>query len=407
MSLNTSVSGINAAQAALDVASNDLANAQTVGFKSGSQRFSDVYTNAPDTPGIGVRASNIERSFAQGNVQSTGNPLDLAVQGNGFFITSHNGQQQYTRDGQFQIDPATNQLITASGDSVLGYTGATTAGGTLSPLVINQGGLAATPTSSVGANLSLNQGDTAIASSTPFSTTNPNSYNESTSVVAYDSLGDPNHVDLYFRKQAGTGSGSAPDTWQVYAQPVSASGSAVGSATPLTTLNFTSSGTLASGGSAALTVNWGIGAAPSNIAFNFGGTTLAAQNFAVNNTTNNGYPPGTFQNVQIGSDGSIQALFSNNQTTTVGHIALATFSNQQGLQPVSNNAFLSTSTSGNAVVNLPGQGPSGKIASGQLEQSNVDLSSKLVALITDQQAYQANTKSISTDKQDVQSLLQI
>lgn len=408
MSLNTAISGINAAQSALDVTSNDLANVDTTGYKSGNQRFADLYPAANGAAGIGVQSAGIERSFQEGITVTTNNPLDLAIQGQGFFVTSHNGVQRYSRDGRFQIDSTTNQIINSVGDPVLGFAGTTQAGGQIGPLTVNQGAQPAKASSRVGLNLDLNQGDAAIPSSKAFSTSDPTSYSESTSVTAYDSLGNPNHIELYFRKQAGTGSSSAPDNWQVYAQPVTASGSAVGSSTPLlTTLAFNSSGRLASGGSASLTVNWNNGAASSKVAFDFSGTTLAAQPFAINAITNDGYQPGQFQGVQVSKDGTIQAQYSNGQTATVGRLALATFINKQGLAPVSGNEFLATTASGIPALNGPGQGQTGFVMSGQLEQSNVNLSSQLVNLIIEQQAYQANAKTIGTERQNVQNLMQI
>lgn len=407
MSLNTAVSGIKAAQSALNVTSNDLANASTTGFKSGTQRFADIYPSTANSAGLGVRTSSIERSFQQGNTETTSNPLDLAIQGNGYFVTKHNGVQRFTRDGQFQLDPNTSQIVNSAGDQVLGFPGTNTSG-QVGPLTVSQASLAGTPSSQVAVNLNLNQGDTAIPSGSSFSASNPSTYNDSTSVTAYDSLGNANNVNLYFRKQGGTGTATSPDNWQVYAQPLNSSGSSVAPASNIATLNFNSSGQLTSGSSGTLSVpNWGNGAASSNIKFNFAGTTLAAQAFAVNSTANNGFPPGQYQGVKINNSGQVQAQYSNGKTSTVGTVSLATFVNQQGLDPVSNNAFLATSTSGPAAINGPGLGNSGQVMSGRLEQSNVDLSSKLVSLITDQQAYQANTKTISTDKQDTQSLLQI
>ncbi|MGN8158772.1 flagellar hook protein FlgE [Salinisphaera sp. RV14] len=408
MSLNTAVSGIKAAQAGLNVTSNDLANANTTGFKSGTQRFADIYPSTPNSAGLGVSTGNIERSFQQGNTQTTSNPLDLAIQGNGYFVTNHHGTQQYTRDGNFQLNPSTNQIVNASGDSVLGFQGTNTSG-QAGPLTVSRASQAATPTSQVKLSLNLNQGDSAIPSGSSFSASNPNTYNATTSVTAYDSLGNANNVNLYFRKQGGTATATTPAKWQVYAQPVNANGSTVGSASQLGSgLTFSSSGQLTGGSTPApLTVNWGNGAGSSNINFNFQGTSLAAQKFAVNSTTNDGFPPGTYQGVKINNQGQVQTQYSNGQTKTVGTVAVANFVNQQGLNPASNNAFLATTTSGPANINAPGVGNAGKVQSGVLEQSNVDLSSKLVSLITDQQAYQANTKSISTDKQDTQRLLQI
>lgn len=406
MSLNTAVSGINAAQSGLDVTSNDLANANTTGFKSGAQRFADIYPSTPHSAGLGVRTGEIERNFNQGNAQTTSNPLDLAIQGNGYFSTSHNGVTQYTRDGNFHLDPNSNQIVNAAGQQVLGFQGNNTSG-SVGPLTVNRQSLAGTPSSRVKLGLDLNQGDTAIPASSAFSVSNPSTYNASTSITAYDSLGNANNVNLYFQKAGGTGGANSPNQWNVYAQAENTSGNTVGSAQKITTLGFNASGQITSGSTGSLAVNWGNGAANSNIKLDLGGTTLAAQKFAVNSTTNNGFPPGQYQGVKIDSNGQIQTQYSNGKTKTVGNVAVATFINQQGLQSVSNNAFLATTTSGTPAINAPGRGNAGTVASGQLEQSNVNLSAKLVSLITDQQAYQANTKGISTDKQDTQSLLQI
>lgn len=410
MSLNTALSGINAAQNALDVTSNDIANANTTGFRSGTQLLDDIYpANASaDTAGIGVQTGAIERNFQQGAAETTNNPLDLAVQGGGFFIVSNNGAQQYTRDGNFHLDPQTNQLMTAHNDLVLGFAaGAAGSSANLGPLALTGTSQPATPTTQQAIQVSLNTGDPAIASTTAFSTSNPASFDESTSVTAYDSLGNANQIQLYFRQQAGTGSATAPNMWQVYANPVGANGTAVGAPSVLTTLQFSSSGALIGGGRANLTVPWGNGAGTATIAFNFGGSTLANQAFDVGSASGNGFPPGSFQGVSVGSNGAIEAQYSNGQTATVGQLALATFANNQGLTPVSNNLFAATTTSGSAIVNTPGQGQTGMVASGQLEQSNVDLSQQLVNLITEQQAYEANTKSIGTTQQDMTALMQI
>ncbi len=407
MSLNTSVSGINAAQSGLDVVSNDLANANTTAFKAGSARFGDLYPPAgSDSPGIGVKLQDIERNFSQGQLVTTNNPLDLAIQGRGFFIISHAGAQRYSRDGQFHLNP-NNELVNAAGDAVMGYqVGPTgTAAGVLSNLTVGTGNIQARATGNIGVVPSLNQSDPAIG--TAFSQTNPATYDESTSVVAYDSLGDANHVQLYFVKNQGTGTATTPDTWTIYAQPRDSQGNNVGAATNLTTLTFNGSGQLTGGGTASLNVNWGNGSAASTINFNFAGATLAAQQFAINGVTNDGYPPGQFNGATVAKDGTVNANYTNGQKVAMGKIAMATFINQQGLSPVSNNEFVGTQAAGQPVVNAPGVGLAGTLASGKLEQSNVNMSNSLVQLIQYQQTYQANTSAIQTDKQDVQRLMQI
>lgn len=409
MSFMTALSGLLAAQDGLSVAGNDLANVGTTGFKAGSALFSDLYPgSSANVPGDGVTEQEIQQDFAQGTLQTTNDPYNLAIEGSGFFVVQKNGQDHYTRDGAFQLSSG-GQLQTASGSAVLGYgTGANgAANGVLAPIVVPTTNQAAKATSSVSLSAALNTADPVITAA--FNAGNSATYDESTSVVAYDSLGNANHVQLYFVQNAASGSGSAakPGTWTVYAQPENANGSAIGSAKTLTTLAFTASGALQSGGSAALAMNWGNGAAPSNIAFNFSGTTLGAQSFAVDGLTNNGYGPGQFTGATVGDTGQIQAEYSNGQKTTVGNIALATFINDQGLIPLSQNLYTGSERSGQPVINVPGAGTSGTLVSGSLEDSNVQTSNELVQLLNYQEAYQANTSVLQGDWQDTQKLLQL
>jgi flagellar hook protein FlgE len=405
MSLSTALSGLMGAQAGLDVASNNLANASTTGFKSGSALFQDIYAAGSATaPGLGTAQQTTQQDFSEGNLQSTGNPLDLAIQGNGFFVVSKDGQNFYTRDGAFQLSPS-GTLQTASGASVLTFnTNANGASnGTVGPLTVATGNQPAKATSQVGLSAALNTADPTITAA--FNPANSTTYDETTSVVAYDSLGNANHVQLYFVKDPAVG--SAPSNWSVYAQPQNANGSAVGSAKALTQLAFTSSGTLKSGGSATLGVAWGGGAASATIAFNLNGTSLSSQPFAVNGVTNNGFGPGQYTGVSVGSDGAVSATYSNGQTKSIGVVALANFINDQGLAPVSGNLYSASNTSGQPIVNAPGTGQSGSLVSGSLEQSNVQTSNELVTLLKYQEAYQANTSVLQTDQQDTQKLLQL
>ena len=406
MSLSTALSGLLGAQAGLDVASNDLANASTTGFKSGSALFQDIYAagGGSAASGLGTAQQSTQQDFSEGSLESTGNPLDLAIQGNGFFVVSQNGQNFYTRDGAFQLSPS-GTLQTASGASVQTFdTNASgVSKGTLGTLTVATGNEPAKATSQVGLSAALNTADPTITAA--FNPANSSTYDESTSVVAYDSLGNANPVQLYFVKNAA--SGSAPSTWSVYAQPQNANGSAVGSAKALTTLQFTASGALKSGGSAPLNVAWGNGAASSNIAFNFGGTSLASQTFAVNGVTNNGYGPGQYTGVTVSDSGAVSATYSNGQTKSMGIVAVANFINDQGLVPVSGNLYATSNTSGQPVVNAAGTGVNGSIVSGSLEQSNVQTSNELVTLLKYQEAYQANTSVLQTDEADTQKLLQL
>lgn len=407
MTLQTALSGLLAAQTGLNTASNNLANANTTAFKSQTALFEDIYPeNATDVPGTGAATEGISTDLTQGNLTATGDSLDAAIQGNGYFVISNDGSQQYTRDGAFQLS-STGQMETLNGNSLLGYqvnNGVTA--GTLSPITINTGSIAATATSSVGLSLSLNSGDPVIPSGTEFDPNTPSTYSESTSIVTYDSLGNANRTQLYLVQNPA--SATAPSSWTIYAQPQLANGTDIGTApTKLTTLTFSSSGALTSGSPASLPVAWGNGAASSAVAFDFSGTTLGAQDFAINSTTNNGSAPGNYTGTSISSDGSLVSTYSNGQTITNAKIAVANFINPEGLTNISGNLYGENNVSGTASANIPGTGLAGTLKGGSLESSNVSTSDMLVSLIQYQQAYQANTSVIQTEQQDSQRLLQI
>jgi flagellar hook protein FlgE len=467
MSINTAASGLTAAQTGLDTTSNDLSNASTDGFKSQTQLFSDVYAaNESDVPGIGVQSAGIDSNFSQGSQVATGNSLDALVQGSGFFVVNNGGEQQYTRDGAFQLN-SSGSLVTTTGNNVLGYptTSTGTVTGGLGTITVNTGALTAKPSANIGLVTSLNSADSiistgdapsytttgyataAVANSGASSTGSPDAstYNEATSAIAYDSQGNANTVNLYYVQ-------TASNTWNVYALPTASNGSSVGvTATPspvsvaadtttssltdatpavgdevtttttpllLTTLTFAANGSLTSsstanttGGAgvytAPMTVNWGNGTAESSLTFDFTGSTLGAQSFAIAGTTNDGYAPGNYTGTTIASNGAVTANYSNGQTAIAGKVAVANFINQEGLQSVSGNLYAQSTTSGTPVIDTPGTGQAGTILSGNLEQSNVSTSSALVDLIQYQQAYEANASEIQTEQTDFTRLSQI
>jgi flagellar hook protein FlgE len=470
MSINTAASGLTAAQTGLDTTSNDLANAATNGFKSQRQLFASVYAaNESDVPGIGVESAGVDSNFSQGSQVSTGNDLDALIQGSGFFVVNNAGQQQYTRDGAFQLNSSGN-LVTASGDNVLGYptTSTGTVSGGLGTITVNTGALTAKPSANIGLVTSLNSADAILAAGAPSYTstgyatsTAANSgassagtpttgtYNEATSAVAYDSQGNANTVNLYYEQ-------TAANTWNVYALPVASNGSSIGvsatvgstpstpsaandsvsvsspnpptavgqevttTTTPLllTTLTFAANGSLASSSNAdttagagvytaPITVNWGNGTADSSLTFDFSGSTLGAQSFAIAGTTNDGYAPGNYTGTTIASNGAVTANYSNGQTAIAGKLAVANFINQEGLQSISGNLYAQSTTSGTPVIDTPGTGQAGTVLSGNLEQSNVSTSSALVDLIQYQQAYEANATEIQTEQTDFTRLSQI
>ena len=417
MGYNTAVSGLDAAQTDLNTIGNNIANVNTVGFKQSNAQFGDLYAaslagaaGSSTTPGIGVSTVDLSQSFTQGNIQTTGNPLDMAINGGGFFVVNNNGTMDYTRNGQFHVS-ANGTLETNGNLPVQGFqpvAGSNSKFSTiLSNLKINESAMPPQATSQASLVANLNANDTPInTATTRFSPSNPSSYNSSTTMQVYDSLGNPQQVTLYFVQASGTGSANQPNTWNVY-YSAGSSGSTVSSGA-LSTLTFNNSGQLTSGGTSTINVAaWGDGSAPSSIGVSLSGTTLTDASFAVTSENINGYAPGTYSAISVQSNGTIDANYTNGQSKAIGQVALANFANLQGLSPISGNLWSATAAAGNPLVNAPGTAGLGVIQSGAVEASNVGLSSQLVDMIVAQQAYQANTSTIKTQQQDTQSLLQL
>ncbi len=409
MSLLTDLSGVNAAQTNIDTVGNNIANVDTTGFKSSSAQFSALYGNAlATTPGQGVSTSDLAQSFGEGTISQTGNPLDAAIDGNGFFQLQSSSGVVYSRDGSFQVNNS-GQLVNDNGDQVLGFAptangAAANTSGSLQPIQVNQSNIAPVASSTLAVAVNLPSSDAAInTTTTPFSPSNPQSYNESTTTTVYDSLGTNLSLTTYFTQVAGSGS---PNQWQTNWQLTNSSGTAISSgAGP--TLSFNSSGQLVSGSGSISVASLPDGAAPLSIAENFTGTSVSGQSFGVNSITNNGSGGGQLTGVQIGSNGVVTGQYSNGGTQVFGTIALANFVNPQGLVATTGNAWEATTASGPATTGAPGTAALGQLELGALEGSNVDLSTQLVNLITAQQAYQANVQSINIEQQNFQRLLTI
>jgi flagellar hook protein FlgE len=418
MGYNTAVSGLDAAQTDLNTIGNNIANVNTVGFKESNAQFGDLYAaslagaaGSSTTPGIGVSTVDLSQSFTQGNVQTTGNPLDMAINGGGFFIVNNNGTRDYTRNGQFHV--AANGTLENNGNlPVQGFQPIAGSSGrfatVLSHLTVNEAAMPPQATTQANLVANLNANDKPInTATTPFSPTNSASYNSSTTMQVYDSLGNAQDVTLYFSEASGTGGTNQPNQWDVYYSAGNGSGSTASSGA-LTTLTFNNSGQLTSGSTGTINVPaWGDGSASGSIGVNLSGSTLTNASFAVTSENINGYAPGTYSAIAVQSNGTIDAKYTNGQSKAIGKVALANFANLQGLSPISGNLWSATAAAGNPLINAPGTAGLGVIQSGAVEASNVGLSSQLVDMIVAQQAYQANTSTIKTQQQDTQSLLQL
>lgn len=411
MSFQQGLSGLNASSKALDVISNNVANSNTVGFKQSEAHFSDVYAaslsrTGDNQVGIGTMVSSISQVFTQGNVTVTDNPLDVAINGNGFFRMSQNGTISYTRNGQFDVDK-NGYIVNDQGLRLTGYP-ADSSGTILSAsptdLTVDTSDLTPTATSTASVGLNLDSRESAPSNS-PFSMTDPKSYTSSTALTVYDSLGNAHTSTMYFVKSATAGQ------WDMY---TSLDGGAVGAATSLT---FSSSGALSAvsqGGVAvpndaipqSVTVSTGA-VSPLDFTMDFSKTTQFGSSFGVNLMSQNGFSAGRLSGLNIDDDGIVQARYSNGQSRNLGQVALANFTAPNGLVSLGNNQWAESSESGPPLVGKPGTSSLGVLQSSAVEESNVDLTEQLVDMITMQRAYQANAQSIKTEDQIMQTLVNL
>lgn len=410
MSFQQGLSGLNAASQNLDVIGNNVANSSTVGFKESTAEFADIYAGAASATtsiGLGVSVSDVAQDFTQGSITTTNNPLDVAINGQGFFELSQNGATVFSRDGQFQLDK-NGYVVNAQGAQVMGY--AVGANGTIlptatpTPLQIPDSDLGASPTSKVGAGLNLDSSATALNPAN-FNPADSTTYNYATSVTVYDSLGNSHSLGMYFVPTGPNASGE--NVWQVFGTD---DGNVIGGApaTPIGTLTFTTSGAIDTANSTSpmsVTLPIAGGAAtPLTTSIDFTGTTQFGAPSSVNALTQNGYTSGQLSNYTISSTGVIQGSYTNGQTQTLGQIALANFAAPESLAPLGNNLWTQTAASGSPLVGAPNTGSLGSLQSGAVEESNVDLTTQLVDMITAQRDYQANAQTIKTESAIVQTL---
>jgi len=425
MSFQQALSGLSASSTNLDVIGNNVANASTVGFKEGRAEFADMFANAlnggsNNQLGLGARVAQISQQFTQGSVQTTSNPLDTAINGNGFFRVDNNGTVSFSRDGQFQVN-ANGYLVNSTGAKITGYpataTGTITQG-TPVDLQINTADLVPVATTKASELVNLNANAT-VPANPVFSPTDATSYNQQSSMTVYDSLGDPHTLTNYYQLQPAGGTVAA-GTWNVYAtldgSPVTVTnGVAVTDASGNVTANaagqivFNSAGGIASSTPSTLPFQYNAAltngaATPLTFNYDLTGSTEYGTSFSTGSIQQDGYAPGQLTGFSIGPDGTIQGNYSNGHSQAMGQLVLANFANPNGLQAMGNNAWSQTTASGQPVIGTPSSGSLGSLQSSALEQSNVDLTTELVDMITAQRAYQANAQTIKTQDQIMQTI---
>ena len=434
MSFQQGLSGLNGSSKSLDVIGNNIANASTYGAKSSRAEFADVYAGAlngagGNPVGIGVSVAAVAQQFTQGNITTTDSPMDLAINGGGFFqLSDGKNPVVYSRNGQFKLSRE-GYIVNNDQLKLLGYPADGT--GVIQPGLAQQlqlptSGIAPKTTADVKMEFNL---DSRAAITAPvaggISLDNPATYNNATSLTAYDAKGQDVAVTFYFQKNAPATDGST--TYNIFATANGAnfttdsSGAPIAQdalgnpTTPYTTVTFPRTGGAPIFPTGKITMDVPAGTnsrgAPTldipGIQLDLLGATENGSSFAVTNLTQDGYAPGQLSGILIENSGIVMARYSNGQSKPAGQVELASFRNPQGLQPMGGNIWSRTFGSGEAVVGVPGDGNLGALKSGALEESNVDLTGELVNMVTAQRIYQANAQTIKTQDQILQTIVNL
>jgi flagellar hook protein FlgE len=403
-SFSIALSGLTASSSDLDVTANNIANADTVGFKESRAEFADVYASGAvnlntSVTGEGVRLASTAQQFTQGNISTSSSNLDLAISGDGFFTLQSPQGVVYSRNGQFAEDSNGN-VVSSTGQALQVYPPLVNGGfntGALSDLNLQTAQSAPQATSTGTVILNLPAGAT-VPTVAPFNPTNSLTYNQSTSTTVYDSLGNAYPATMYFTQTA------APNVWAVN---MTVNGTQVGAAQDLTFSNTGAQTVPAGGGLTFAGYNPPDGGQAMSMNFNFGQTTQYGGAFGVTSITQNGYATGQLSTVAIDPTGIVSAVYTNGRSTELGQLAMANFPNPQGLKQLGDTNWSQTFTSGNVVQGTASSAGFGSIQSGALESSNVDLTTELVNMITAQRSFDANAQVITTANQESQTVIQI
>ncbi len=447
MSFNIGLSGLYAANKQLDVTGSNIANVNTTGFKSSRAEFADVYAGAnrlgvgKNQVGNGVRLAAVSQQFTQGDVNNTGNVLDMGIQGQGYFVLSDNGSMVYTRAGAFQTSKD-NYVVTSDGLRLQGYAADANGNikkGVLTDLKIDTSALEPKATSLIDQGINLNSSAKSIplpsvppvAGDIVFDPTDETSYTKSFSTKIYDSQGNEHTMEQFYRK-------TDTNQWTMYTLVDGRNPMDPTSTAPLTgTIAFNSDGSVASMATDTTGVPAGAEWSVTNNTFTLKGWIPATQDasgnwiangstestsglrMSMNSTTSyntetarmsqsqDGYATGILSSLSIDSTGVMFASFSNQQSRAIGQVALASFANDQGLQQIGGTRWTETYSSGIPGIDAPKTGTLGSVESNSLENSNVNLTQELVELIKAQSNYQANAKTISTESTIMQTIIQM
>lgn len=419
MSFYTSLSGLKAAQTDLSVISNNVANVGSIGYKKSRAEFGDLISasafQSGNVIGQGTKLNSISQEFTQGGFQTSDRALDLAISGQGFFVTKTGSQMSFTRDGAFSID-SNRYLVDSSGAYVqvmpVDTNGTVTATGISSSQNLQVPLTAGQPKATSEINLSATfPSDADVpANRSVYTASNPyafnrydtNSYNYSSAVTVYDSSGNPQQATIYYTRTSTPDANSTSSNWDarlfIGDQQASADGTASGSPTPLQ-LTFAADGTMTSpSGATTFSSVLPTGASGAiGITMTYGSATRqAASTFTPGAVQQDGKAAGQLNNVSVGTDGLVTATFSDGSSAKLGKVMIANFANPNGLRQLGDSRWGATGLSGDPLVSEAGAGSAGSIQSGALEEANVDITEELVSLISAQRNFSANAKAIET-----------
>jgi len=448
--LFTGASGLTAFGNAVSVVGDNIANVNSLAFKSQTVNFADVFgqtvnvtrSNIANQVGNGVTIGSITRNEAQGSVQSTSTSTDFAINGQGMFVLKdpNSGNIVYSRAGAFLKDASSN-LVNAQGYQVQGWALDSAGNATGSMTSISLSNLAATAQATSKVTAGVNLDSTATAITTAFNPADPTTYNYKAPVTVYDSLGAQHTLNIYYVKKGLDASGNAVWDWHATVDGGALTGGTAGTQTEIgtPTASTVTAGTVTATGTQSLVfdstsgalkteispnlaINWA-NAAPGSISVNFGnatttdaqgttgtgtnGTVQLAGTFATRSMTADGYTSGFLSSLETDSTGRITGVFTNGQRRGLFQMALANFPNTGVMNNIGNNMLAQTNASGPPVIEKPGNAGMGTIQSNALEQSNVDLANEFTKLITIQHGYEANSKTVLTTDQMLSTLMSI
>jgi flagellar hook protein FlgE len=419
------VSGLRAEGEALGVVGDNIANVNTVGFKMQRAIFQDVLGHSilagsgSSLPGSGVRVGDIQQLFSQGSLANTGIATDLALNGDGFFVV--NGSVEgitgdfYSRDGQFVLDKD-GYLVNSNGLKVQGY--AANGDGTFAAAIsdVQAPTAALPPRATENVEITANLDSAAEVPTDPWDDQDPaNTSNFSTTVTAYDSLGNAHTLDVYYRK-------TAAGSWDWHAlisgddidPPAPGTNVEVGTGA----LTFTTNGELDTITGNTVTADFAGATAGQIITIDFGeaiadggtgleGVTQFASPSNVSSQSQDGYASGDFSGIAVDGQGVVTGLYTNGQKLDLAQLGIAKFRSNDGLGRAGQNLWIDTRDSGPAALGTAGSGGRGAVSSGTIEMSNVDLASEFVGLIQHQRSFSANSKTITTADEMLQELINI